>query len=175
MNPKNIALRSIWRKFTLLTYLAFVAAMFPAAGEGPPLNGDLEKAKVVSQTFEKWVEAYAAGDLKGVMSIFDPDVQFSFQGAPDQHYKDLENSYAQDFRSRAPGTKWVPNLQEIYADGSLAFVRSIWELRITKDGNTEVKARNRSMDVLRTDKNGHWLIFRSINYPEKSPTKSGPS
>jgi hypothetical protein len=49
---------------------------------------------------------------------------FSFHSRafPDQHYKDLENSYAQDFRSRAPGTKWVPNLQEIYADGGLAFV-----------------------------------------------------
>jgi hypothetical protein len=36
--------------------------MFPLPGEVPPLNGDLEKAKVVSQTFEKWVDAYAAGD-----------------------------------------------------------------------------------------------------------------
>ncbi len=175
MNVRNFALRPGWKKFSLLIALAGLAAVFPAGGEGPPLNGDLEKAKVVSQTFEKWVEAYAAGDLKGVMSIFDSDVQFSFQGSPDQRYKDLENSYIQDFKSRAPGTKWVPNLQEIYADGSLAFVRSIWELRITKDGNTEIKARNRSMDVLRTDKNGHWLIFRSINYPEKSPAKSGPS
>jgi uncharacterized protein (TIGR02246 family) len=138
------------------------------AGGNVTLAGDTAKAKEVWKTFESWLAAYTTGDLKGVMAIFDKEVQFSFQGARDQGYSELESAYAEDFKSRKPGSAWVPIVDEVYADGRLAFVRAVWELRVkTAQGQTEIKARNRSLDVLRPVEDGRWRIFRSVNYPEK--------
>jgi hypothetical protein len=47
-------------------------------------------------------------------------------------------------------------------------VRATWELTTTAaDGTRTVGARNRSLDVLRAEADGHRVIFRSMNYPEK--------
>jgi hypothetical protein len=91
-----------------------------------PLAGDKARAAEVGKTFEKWLEAYDVGDLKGTMDIFDPEVNFAFQGGRDQTYADLEASYVSDFKTRSPGTVWSPEIAEIYADDRLAFVRSVW-------------------------------------------------
>lgn len=151
-----------------LLFLAALAAGPAAAAPDLPLAGDKQQAAAVWSTFERWLGAYKVGDLQGTMAIFDRDVQFAAQGAPDQRYADLEAGYRGDFKTRAPGTEWVPTVQEVYAAGSLAFVRSVWEQRVRDaDGRTEIKARNRSIDVLHLDQSGRWLIFRSLNYPEK--------
>jgi len=150
----------------LFTAAATLCSVAPATDL--PLTGDVAQAQAVWRTFEKWIGAYDAGDLDGVMAIFDPDVQFAFQGAPDQRFADLRAGYVADFKSRAPGVSWVPAVQEIHAEGRIAFVRSIWELHAVKDGKPQVIARNRSIDVLHIDGNGRWVIFRSMNYPEKS-------
>ena len=148
----------------------FLASVSPAyAGKGDEvLAGNTASAARVQKTFEQWMDAFSAGDLPKVMGIFDREVVFSFQGRPDQHYADLESAYASGFKTRKSSTAWVPQIQEIYADGDLAFVRSIWELHVTDSaGTVTVKARNRSIDVLRKDSAGQWHIFRSLNYPEK--------
>jgi ketosteroid isomerase-like protein len=55
----------------------------------------------------------------------------------------------------------------VYVEGTVAIVRSVWELKV-KSGSaeTEVKARNRSVDIL-SKGSGSWRIIRSFNYPEK--------
>jgi len=147
-------------------FLLCGAASLAAAGE-PAFHGDAGDAHKVWNTFEAWLGAYEKGDLKSTMAIFDREVIFAFQGAKDQGYAELERGYQTDFASRAPGTVWVPVIDEVYADGSLAFVRSIWELRVkSANGGVEVKERNRSIDVLRRSAEG-WKIIRSLNYPEK--------
>lgn len=136
--------------------------------------GDETKASQVWGTFEAWLSSYSKADLAGVMSIFDKQIEFSFQGVKDQSYGDMEKSYVQDFATRKPGTTWVPTVEEVYADSHMAIVRAVWELRVQKpDGKTAIGARNRSMDVLRLSKDGKWHIFRSINYPEKAAPSGG--
>ncbi len=72
-----------------------------------------------------------------------------------------------DLKTRTPGTTWIPSVEEIYSDGRLAFVRSIWKLHgFSAAKQDQVKARNRSLDVSRKDGSG-WRIIRAINYPEK--------
>lgn len=133
------------------------------------LAGDKKTARQVWTAFETWLASYSKGELPAVMAIFDRDVQFSFQGAKDQGYSDLQSSYVEDFKSRKPGSQWVPTVEEVYADGRLAFVRAVWELRVTDaDGKSESRARNRSLDVLRKSSDGKWRIFRSMNYPDRS-------
>jgi uncharacterized protein (TIGR02246 family) len=154
-----------------------LALLSPARAETPPdlrLAGDAGRAGEVWGQFARWLGAYERGEVEAVMAIFARDVVFSFQGSKDQDYEDLRAAYVMDFRSRTTGTRWVPHVEEVYADGSLAFVRATWELVATAaDGREEIRARNRSLDVLRADKDG-WRIFRSVNYPEPRPVGRPP-
>lgn len=121
--------------------------------------------------FEKWVAAYASHDLTGTMSIFADDVNFSFQGSPDAKKSDLEKGYREEFAKPAKA-KWVPKFEESYCSGNLGFVRSTWRLEITgAEGKAEIKAENRSVDILRRSDDGSWKIFRSLNYPVSVPKK----
>lgn len=143
---------------------ALLAPLATARAADAPLTGDTTEAAQVWETFEHWLKAYETGDLDGIMAIFDPDVVFEFQGGPDATADMLRRDYVADLKSRAPGTRWVPRVEEVHAEGSLAFVRSVWELHVVD----KVTQRNRSMDVFQR-RDGHWRILRSVNYPEKAP------
>ena len=159
---------TIGRCFVAICLIASPPGASLAVEPDVPLAGDKAAAREIWGTFERWLAAYSSRDLKGTMVIFDREVVFSFQGSPDQGYKELETGYVQDFKSSAPGTEWVPKAQEVYAAANLGFVRSVWELHVKNAaGAVEVKARNRSLDVLRRDNTGSWMIIRSINYPDK--------
>jgi uncharacterized protein (TIGR02246 family) len=153
---------------TWIAFLFSLAATIPASGADVRFEGDAAAARAVWSTFERWLLAYDQGDLDQTMAIFDPGVVFIFQGERDQSYADLRKGYEQDFRSRAAGTSWVPLVDEVYADGNVAFVRATWELRVTEKGSSapQVKMRNRSVDILR-QANGQWRIIRSFNFQEK--------
>ena len=136
-------------------------------GSEPRLEGNAKASAEVWGAFQSWLQAYKNGDVVGIMAIFDRDVVFSFQGSEDQSFADLQRGYDADLKARAPGTTWVPLVEQVYADGNLAFVRAAWELRVSDaSGVAEVKARNQSLDVLRNVA-GRWRIIRSINYPDK--------
>lgn len=148
--------------FVSLTWLS------PASAADVRLGGDVTAAGAVWSTFQRWLRAYDQADLDQTMAIFDPGVVFIFQGSRDQSYADLRKGYEQDFRPRADGTTWVPLVDEVYAEGSLAFVRATWELRVAvaSGAASRVKERNRSLDILRLS-GGQWHIIRSFNFPEK--------
>src|SRR5438094_1119472 len=130
------------------------------------------ECEAVRSAFEKWVAAYANRDLAGTMSIFADDVNFSFQGAPDTKKADLEKSYRDEFAHPEQSRKWVPKFEEFQCSGNLGFVRSTWRLEATSaDGKVEIKAENRSVDILRLSEDGTWKIFRSLNYPVVAPKK----
>lgn len=155
-----------------LSLLLVLSAASSAADAGDAVNfaGDKREAAAVWQTFQAWLKAYRSADLTGTMAIFDPAVVFAFQGQKDQSFKDLEDGYRSAFAGRKPNveSEWVPDVDEVYAEGRTAFVRSVWELRVREHGGAvTVKARNRSIDVLRRGEDGRWRIFRSLNYPEK--------
>jgi ketosteroid isomerase-like protein len=158
--------RSAWISFLLC--FASVAWLSAASAADARLGGDVNAAGAVWSTFERWLRAYDQADLDRTMAIFDPGVVFIFQGSPDQSYADLRKGYEDDFRLRAKGTRWVPLVDEVYAEGNLAFVRATWELRVAAGGDAarEVKARNRSLDILQLS-GGAWHIIRSFNFPEK--------
>ena len=114
-----------------IALLLLASAFSTAAEDRVNLAGDKKMARQVWSAFETWLASYSRGDLAAVMAIFDRDVQFSFQGAKDQGYPDLQSSYVEDFRSRKAGSEWVPTVEEVYADSRLAFVRAVWELQVT--------------------------------------------
>jgi uncharacterized protein (TIGR02246 family) len=128
---------------------------------------DADARSELLSVFQSWTTAYDKGDLDGTTRIFAREVLFAFQGGKDQTCDDLRRGYVQDFATRAPGTTWVPYIEEVYVEGSVGFVRSIWELKVKSEtGETQTKARNRSVDIL-SKSSGTWRIIRSFNYPEK--------
>lgn len=144
-------------------------ALFLILASTPLFAGDCD---VLKATFEKWIAAYDKHDLAGTMEIFADDVNFSFQGAPDAKRTDLERDYRTDFAKADQKARWIPKFEEFECSGTLGFVRSTWQLEITTpDGKKEIKAENRSIDVLRLTDDGSWKIFRSLNYPVKAPGK----
>lgn len=146
----------------ILMTFGLVLAVFSSAPAATECEG-------LRATFEKWVAAYANRDLAGVMSILADDLNFSFQGSADAKKADLEKSYREEF-SKPAQAKWVPKFEEFECSGDLGFVRSTWRLEVTgADGKIEVKAENRSVDILRRTANGEWKIFRSLNYPIVAP------
>ena len=139
----------------------------PAFPDTPRFSGDKARAAELWKQFENWLAAYEKADLDGVMEIFAKDAIFSFQGAPDAGYDDLESAYVADFASRKPGSKWVPIAEEIYAEGTMAIVRSRWELQMPDGkGGILTKERNRGLDVFRWTPDG-WRLIRSLNYQEQ--------
>src|SRR5207249_10988463 len=108
------------------------------------------ECEALQSVFEKWVSAYANHDLAGTMSIFADDVNFSFQGAPDAKKADLEKSYRDEFAHPEQSRRWIPKFEEFECSGNLGFVRSTWRLEArSSDGKAEIKAENRSVDILR--------------------------
>jgi molybdate transport system substrate-binding protein len=150
------------KRLAALLILTVLAWSSPARAD-VRFEGDTAAGKAVWSAFERWLLAYHKADIDGTMAIFDPGVVLIFQGGPDQSYADLRKGYEQDFRNRPPGTAWVPKVEEVYADGNLAFVRSTWNLYVAG----ELKEHNRSVDILRLSQ-GQWRIIRSFNFPEKS-------
>jgi uncharacterized protein (TIGR02246 family) len=154
----------------MVRILLLVASLFcfsPGIALAAQLVGDTGVGEQVLQVFEKWTTAYERGDLDATMSIFAPNVLMVFQGAKDQNYEDLRKGYVEDFAKRQPGTEWVPEIEEVYTEGTVAIVRSVWKLRVkSASGEVQVKARNRSVDIL-SKRSGNWRIIRSFNYPEK--------
>jgi len=152
------------KSFALL--VASIAWLLCAQAADVRLAGDEAAARQVWSAFQRWLVAYDKGDLEGTMAIFDPGVVFTFQGGRDQSLADLRAGYEQDFRTRPPGASWVPVVDEVYADGNLAFVRATWRLHV----GGAVKESNRSVDILRLSQ-GQWRIIRSFTFPEKPMTQ----
>jgi uncharacterized protein (TIGR02246 family) len=149
---------------------ALGSASVPARASEVPMSGDLAASAEVWRTFESWLQAYATGDLQQVMTIFDRAVVFEFQGSKDESFDELRRDYEIDFRTRAPGTAWKPRVEEVRAQGDMAFVRSVWELHVVGQGAGApgtITQRNRSLDVF-CRQDGRWRIIRSINYPEQA-------
>lgn len=131
-----------------------------------------DDCSALRSAFEKWTVAYAKRDLPGTIAIFASDVIFCFQGSPDATKSDLEKSYRSEFAQPDRTQRWIPRFEEFNCSGNLGFVRSTWRLEVTDAaGKVEVKAENRSVDILRLTKEGQWQIFRSLNYPVATPKK----
>ena len=110
----------------ILLFLASILIYSSAFAGTPQMNGDSTSGTQVLHVFEQWTSAYEKGDLDGSLSIFAPSVVFAFQGSKDQNYEDLRKGYVRDFATRKSGTVWVPRIEEVYVEGTVAIVRSVW-------------------------------------------------
>ena len=102
--------------------------------------------------------------LDATMAIFDPQVRFHFQGAPDQGWDQLQSSYRQEFAATA-ASEWRPVWDQVMVSGDLATAFATWSEHVGSDPRP--RAVNRAVDVLRRGEDCRWRIVRSLNYPLK--------
>ena len=121
----------------------------------------------VRATFDAWLAAYRSRDLAGTMSIFDPQVRFAFQGAPDLDWRGLRANYAAEFATTA-SSEWRGRWDEIIVSGDLATAFASWTEHV--GGAAEPRSENRAVDILRRGEGCRWRIVRSLNYPVR-PTQ----
>jgi uncharacterized protein (TIGR02246 family) len=120
----------------------------------------------VQQAFTTWTEAYSAKNLEGVMAIFDRNVVFEFQGAPNASYDELEAAFRADFERLDPGnSQWVAEPDSIMLSGEMANVISTWRQQVTTETGIQTRQTNRAIDVLTRGGDCRWRIARSLNYP----------
>ena len=128
----------------------------------------------VRARFDQWNRAYSARDLEGTMAIFERDVRFQFQGAPDADWAALEKSYREEF-AKPSQIRWVPEWEQVVLSGDVAASFSRWRA-IAKgpNGKDQLRADNRGVDVLKRGSDCQWRIIRSLNYPTSlAPTSAG--
>ena len=121
----------------------------------------------IRQIFARWTEGYESKDLDKLMSIYTPDLKYSFQDQPDQNFDELKAQYVADFTTPHPKWKWSSFTETINVEGSFAVVVSRWTCReVSPLGASKVVMKIRSIDMLRRTAAG-WKIFRTLNYPEQ--------
>jgi ketosteroid isomerase-like protein len=116
----------------------------------------------IRAAYTRWLAVDDAHDLDGTMAIFDHDVVFQFQGAPDGGWDALKASYKTEFASASDG-KWSPSFDRIEVSGDLAAAFATWTY--TKAG--KATQHNVSADIFRRNAACEWHIVRSLNYPKK--------
>jgi uncharacterized protein (TIGR02246 family) len=141
----------------VVSALSSFALCIPASGSCPTSSADDIRA-----VYAHWLAADDAHDLDGTMAIFDKNVVFQFQGAPDVGWDALKTSYQADFASKSDG-KWAPAFDRIEVSGDLAAAFATWTLTVS--GKTA--QQNMSMDLFRRNPACEWHIVRSMNYPKK--------
>jgi ketosteroid isomerase-like protein len=155
----------------MITVLLLTAAGTAAIAAGEPkLTADARTLREVTAMYDRWIAAFDRRDLDDLMATYHPKVQFVMQGQPDQDFKDLEAAFKIDFTRTPPDATWRPQIESVYAQGSLVAVVAIWEF-LAKDaaGNTAVVMRIRSVDVLTRDGKG-LRILHTVNYPLDPPS-----
>ena len=134
-----------------------LAALLAAAATCPPAS-----EAEVRATFQAWLAAYRARDLAGTMAIFDPQVRFVFQGAPDADWSALRRGYQAEFAATA-SSEWRAQWDEVIVSGDTAIAFASWHEHV--GGSETPRAENRAADVLRRGEGCRWRVVRSLNYP----------
>lgn len=126
-----------------------------SAGDGPDVKG----------IFSSWISAYDDGDVKQVLSLFDPGIIYSEPCVPDQTYTALAKWYEFDFSRSGPRPHWTFEVESVEVGGDLAVVISHWKGFTDFGTRLQAEVRSfRSVDILRNGTNG-WKIIRTLNDP----------
>ncbi len=119
----------------------------------------------VEKVFATWKEGYDTKNVAKVMSIYTPDLKYSYQKQPDIGFDALKSQYVTDFEAAAPNWTWSSFTEEVHSDGKIAVAVSLWTLRTGRGADAKNIMRIRSIDMLRLGDQG-WKIFRTVNYPD---------
>lgn len=158
-------------------FLLSFAVAFLLAGGGPVahateiVGGTAEDRDRMAEVSREWLDAYARGDLDGIMALMHPDSMVMPHNQPTSTGLDAVRAY---FGSRIgrPGVQFVDDLQEIRINGTWALVLGSFAVEVTpEEGGDPVVVHNGRYLVVYEKVDGEWLMLRDMDNLDPVPTE----
>jgi len=148
-------------KSALVTLLALSLA--PTAGAVDIVGGTEADRQRMAEISQEWLDAYANGDLDGIMAIMHPDGMLMPHNQPTSRGTDAMRAYFAP-RIGRPGVSFVNKLEEIRINGSWAIVVGTFAVEVTAGENAEpAVVHNGRYLVLYEKVDGEWLMLRDMD------------
>lgn len=122
-------------------------------------EADRQRMLEVSQ---EWLDAYANGDLDGIMAIMHEDAVVMPHNQPTSRGTDAVRHYFAG-RIGRPGVTFVDNLQEIRINGSWASVMGSFTLQVDRGPDEPPYVHRGRYLVLYEKVNGDWRMLRDMD------------
>lgn len=146
-----------------LAMLCVTVGVVPVAESVEIVGGTAEDRARMTEISREWVEAYARGDLDGIMALMHPDSIVMPHNQPTSTGLEEVRAY---FGSRIgrPGVSFVDNLEEIRINGTWAMVLGRFHVEVTsEEGANPVVVHNGRYLVLYEKVDGDWLMLRDMD------------
>jgi len=127
------------------------------------ITGGTEEDRVrMTEVAEKWLAAYASGDLEGIMSVMHADATLMPHNQATSRGTESVRAY---FATRIgrPGIKLVDDLQEIRINGDWAYVRGKFRFEIDLGPEKEPIVHNGRYLILYEKVGGDWKVLRDMD------------
>ncbi len=126
-------------------------------------GGTAEDRERMAEISREWLDAYARGDLDGIMALMHPDSIVMPHNQPTSTGLEEVRAF---FGSRIgrPGVKFVDNLEEIRINGTWALVLGSFAVEVTpEEGSDPVVVHNGRYLVVYEKVDGDWLMLRDMD------------
>jgi ketosteroid isomerase-like protein len=146
-----------------LAMLCVTVGVIPVAESVEIVGGTAEDRARMTEISREWVDAYARGDLDGIMALMHPDSIVMPHNQPTSTGLEEVRAY---FGSRIgrPGVSFVDNLEEIRINGNWAMVLGSFHVEVTsEEGAGPVVVHNGRYLVLYEKVDGDWLMLRDMD------------
>ena len=147
----------------ILATLILCVGAAPAANSVEIVGGSAEDRERMAEISREWVDAYARGDLDGIMALMHPESIVMPHNQPTSAGLDEVRAY---FGSRIgrPGVSFVDKLEEIRINGTWAIVLGSFKVEVAaEEGAEAVVVHNGRYLVLYEKVDGEWLMLRDMD------------
>jgi uncharacterized protein (TIGR02246 family) len=133
------------------------AADAPVAGTGP-----MRERAAIQAAARQWITTFKAGDLDGLMKLYDPDAYVALHGQPALRGIDAIREY---FSSRIGKgqVEFLLDIERIEVTGRTAHLISGYWFTMQLPGQPEYRDAGRSLLIYRKSPSGQWRIHVDID------------
>lgn len=153
-----------------LSILLLILVMISCTKEVPEGTKRISKSADeinAAKTVEDFFSAYDSNDIEKAISFCDFDYEEVIPDSDDVVGIDgLKNDLAR-YRKQYPDGKWEIKIEEVTVSGDFAYVmcRSSFMMPKPTAGNMNPNYTERSIRILKRQRDGKWKIFRYIGVP----------
>ena len=146
-----------------LAVAAIAICATPMASAFEIVGGSEEDRQRMAEISREWLDAYARGDLDGIMALMHPESIVMPHNQPTSTGLEEVRAF---FGSRIgrPGVRFVDDLQEIRINGNWALVLGSFSVEVTtEESGDPVVVHNGRYLVVYEKVEGEWLMLRDMD------------